>query len=165
MITQHAGNFLHRFQAAAQGAVAPGIQKAGRPEGRLVRPEMQEGFFQLPGSGRLQFAGDQRVELLASLTAHPASLAQQRPAHVLELLGFVFALGFQSGSLCAAHLVHGMVHVLGDVEAIQHMQRLSRFGGKNVQIGVTTPNVKNRTVRVIAPCTASRQKSRVEIRA
>jgi hypothetical protein len=59
-----------------------------------------------------------------------------RPAHVLELPEFVFALGSQAGSLRPAHLVHGLVHVLGDMEAIQHMQRLSRFGGKNVEIGL-----------------------------
>jgi len=32
MIAQHTGNLLHGFEAAAQGAFAPGIQKA-RPEG------------------------------------------------------------------------------------------------------------------------------------
>ncbi len=105
MIAQHASNFLHRFESAAQGAVAPGIEKARRPEGRLVRPEVQECLLQLPGPGRVQFAGEQGVELLAGFAAHPASLAQQRPAHVLELLGVVFALGFQAGSLRPAHLI------------------------------------------------------------
>src|ERR1039458_1814227 len=33
MVLQHASNFLHGFQAAAQSAVAPGIQKARGPEG------------------------------------------------------------------------------------------------------------------------------------
>jgi hypothetical protein len=38
--------------------------------------------------------------------------------------------------LSARRLIHGLVHVHGDMEAIQHMQRLSRLGSKHVQIGL-----------------------------
>lgn len=39
MVAQHTGNFPHRFQPAAHGAIAPGIQKARCPEGDLYFQE------------------------------------------------------------------------------------------------------------------------------
>lgn len=108
MILQHASNLLHGFEAATQSAVATGIQLP-----HMYFQKLQGCFLQLPGLGRVQFAGDQLVELLASISVHPASLAQKRPAHVLQLLGFVFALGFHISSLTLSSRVAFLVPAPG----------------------------------------------------
>lgn len=48
MIVQQARNFPYRFEAAALGAVALGIQKARRPERRLISPEVTGRLLQRP---------------------------------------------------------------------------------------------------------------------
>src|SRR2546421_7266806 len=40
MSPQHPGNFLHRFQTAAQGAEAPGVEKGLGPDQGFICPEM-----------------------------------------------------------------------------------------------------------------------------
>ena len=64
MGAQHPRHFLHRLQAAAQGAVGPEVQKGAGPDQGAVSPEMAEGFLEHPGPGGGQLAGQQRVELL-----------------------------------------------------------------------------------------------------
>src|ERR1039458_7319268 len=81
--SQHAGDLLDWFQAAAHGSLAPGMQEGGSPDWRGVLPEVLEDLFQFPCPGRRQLAGQQGVEFLAGMSPHPASLAQQGPAHIL----------------------------------------------------------------------------------
>src|SRR6202041_2900050 len=134
MRLQHSGYLLHRLQAAAQGPSAPALEKSSSPGRRLVGPEMMEGLLQSPCPRRSQFAGQQGVELLAGKPTHTAPLAQQRPTHILQLLAFFLARGTQAGTLSAAHLVHRLVHVLGDVESIEHMQRMAGLGGNHIEV-------------------------------
>ena len=81
---------------------------------------MMEGLRQSPSPRRSQFVGQQGVELLASTSPHTAPLAQQPPAQVLQLSAFFPARGAQSGTLSAANLVHRLLHMLGNVDSIEH---------------------------------------------
>src|SRR5487761_307822 len=73
---KHTGHFLHRLQAAAHGAFGPVVQKRSGPDDGLVVPEVEEGFLQLPGSGRGHLAGQQSIEFLPSSSADPAAATQ-----------------------------------------------------------------------------------------
>src|SRR2546423_4197913 len=74
------------------------------------------------------------MEFLPGSPADSTALAQQRPAHVLEPLGIRFSRHPQAGALRSANLIHGLVQMGGDVEAIQHVDRLFGLGGDDVQI-------------------------------
>jgi hypothetical protein len=82
---QHSGYLLDRLQAA-QVQSAPDVEKSSSPGKRLAGPEMMEGLFQSPCRRGIQFAGKQAVELPAGMLPNTAPLAQQWPAHVLQLL-------------------------------------------------------------------------------
>src|SRR5256884_5073533 len=134
MGAQHTSHFLHRFQTTAQGAEAPVVQKSLRPKDRFVFPEVGERFLQLPSAARGQLARPQSQKLLPHSPAHPAASAQQRPAHVLELLGLGLPRRSQARTFCPAHFVQRLIQVLGDMKAVQHMQRLFRLLRQNLQI-------------------------------
>src|SRR5437588_6587507 len=53
---EHLGDFLHRFQSAAQGAGAPVIEKRLRPVRGFVFPEMEETSLHFPTPDSSRFA-------------------------------------------------------------------------------------------------------------
>src|SRR5208283_2226759 len=112
-----ASDFLHRLQTATHGPIAPVVKKSSRPDHGFVAPEVGEGFLQLPGASRGQLG----VKLLPGPSTDPAAPAQQRPAHVLELLRLLLAVPPQACALGAANLIYRLVQVGGDMETIQHV--------------------------------------------
>src|SRR5215467_2074828 len=54
---------------------------------------------------------------------------------MLEPLCGLLAFGAQACTLGAAHLVHRLIQVTGDMEAVQHMQGWSELSGDNLQVG------------------------------
>src|SRR5437016_12633254 len=109
MGAQHTSHFLHRFQTTAQGAEAPVVQKSLRPKDRFVFPKVGERFLQLPSSARGQLAHPPSHKLLPHSPPHPPPSAQQRPAHVLELLVLRLPRRSQARTLCPAHFVHRLI--------------------------------------------------------
>ena len=101
---------------------------------RLVSPKVFEEVFERPGTGRLQLGTQQTAQLNSGPPAHPAVTAQQFPTHVFEMGSLGRGGGPQSPALGPAHLIQSLIQMRGDVEAIQHMQRLAGFGGDNIQV-------------------------------
>jgi len=62
--------------------------------------------------------------------------AQQRPAHVFELLRLLLAVRPQACAFGTADLIHRLVQMGGDMETIQHVQRLPGFARDDVQVGL-----------------------------
>src|SRR5450759_679963 len=46
MLTQRSGNLLHGFDAGTHGLPAPLVEELGGPGGRVVVPELLEGFLE-----------------------------------------------------------------------------------------------------------------------
>jgi len=131
---EHAGDLAHGLEAAAKGTLAPDIQEGGRPSEGTVAPEVLEGFLEHPRSGGGQFGVQEAVEFLLGSAADAAAAAQQCPAHVLELGGL--GTTAQSVALGAAHLVNGLVEVRGDVKAVEDVERVTRLGGDDLEVGL-----------------------------
>src|SRR4051812_43611581 len=55
---------------------------------------------------------------------------------MLELLGGLLALRPQACALGAAHLIHRLIHMADDMEAIQHVQSLTDLGLDYLQVGL-----------------------------
>jgi len=117
------GNLLERLQTAARGCWHQQSRKA-EARGRRALPEVLEDLLQLPC---LAVASLLASKALSSLRLHhaPACFAQQRQ-RISSPPGLLLALRSQA-VLSAPHLVHGLVHVHGDVEPVQHMERLTGF--------------------------------------
>jgi probable HAF family extracellular repeat protein len=67
------------------------------------------------------------LQFLPSSPPYPTATTQQRPPHVLESLRRGLALGPQPCALPSPHLIHRLVQVRRDMEAIEHMQSLTGF--------------------------------------
>jgi len=134
MRAQHAGDFLHRFQATAQGAEAPIVQKGLGPDYGAVSPEVGEGLLQLPGSRCGQLAEKQGMELLPGAPTHPTATPQERPTHMLQSLRRILSPRPETGTLPASHLVYRLIQMGGDVKAVQHMEGLAGLRGHHLQI-------------------------------
>src|SRR3984893_15424540 len=100
-----------------------------------IAPEPVEAFLQLPSSTRGQLAPKQTLELLPRTPSHCSTTAQQLPAHAFQLFGLGFAGLPQTESFPATFFIDRLIQMLGDVEAIEHMQRLIRLLGDDLQVG------------------------------
>lgn len=134
MRAQHAGDLLHRSQSGAHGPFAPIIQELIGPPGSLIVPEASEILFEQIGPHGLEVQLQQFLELDRLRLAQILGALEQTPAtdgqHGLLPMGFEF-LGF-----CRPHLVNGLGNVSHDMEAIQHMQRLTGHLSDNTQVGL-----------------------------
>ena len=54
---------------------------------------------------------------------------------MLEPLSGFLTLDPQACALCAAHLIHRLVQMAGDMETIQHVQSLTGLGREDLQVG------------------------------
>ena len=131
---QHPSHFLHRPQAAAHRPPGPVVEKGSGPGGGAVLPEMREDLLQRRGPSRLELAGQQGVQPLPRPPTHPAATTQQGPAGVLELLGGRLACRSQTYRLGPPHLVHRLVQVHRDVEAVQDVQRFVGLRCDDVEV-------------------------------
>src|ERR1022692_4692550 len=55
---------------------------------------------------------------------------------MLEPLGCFLAFGPQARALGPAHLIHRLIQMAGDMESIQHVQRLASLGRNDFQVGL-----------------------------
>ena len=133
MATEHPGHLLHRSESTAQRAAGPTLQESGRVTGRMISPKMLKRLFEDLGPTGRELAADDLVQLDSGLAAHPDASPQELPAHVLESLRAGLAL--QAARFRPAHLVHRLVHVPGDMKAIQDMQCVADLPGDDVEVG------------------------------
>jgi len=68
MLTEGAGDFLHRLDAGAHGLPAPFIEELASPGGRVVIPELLEGFLEKVSPDGLQVVAEQVAQAEALLT-------------------------------------------------------------------------------------------------
>src|SRR5579871_3881830 len=134
MGAQHPSHFPHRLQAAAHRPPGPIAEKPASPHDRSVFPEMREDFLQLPGPSCLELAGQQGVQLFPGSPPHSAAAPQQGPARTLQFLRDQLARRSQTSALRPPHLIHRLVQMHRDVEAVQHLQRLAGLRRDHFQV-------------------------------
>jgi len=84
MRAQHACDFFHRLNAAAQGAPSPEVQEVAGVLDRFIGPEV---FKEVLERARgFQLGAEQSAQLTSGPSSHPAVAPQQFPAHVFEML-------------------------------------------------------------------------------
>src|SRR5712691_4809634 len=132
MAPQHAGDLLHRLDLRSHDLDAPFIEKRPGPVDRPVGPERLE---RLPQQGRAdgsEIVAHQIREphalvggaMLMSLEQNPAGLGQPRlPAAPPQIV-----------DLRSPHVVDRVAHMLGDVEAVEDVERMASFLRDHLQI-------------------------------
>jgi len=85
MFAEHPCHPFHRFKSAAHGSFSPVVQKSSGPSDRFVVPEVIEAIFELPRPPRRHLACQNPINLDPGLATNPTPLAQEAPAHFLEL--------------------------------------------------------------------------------
>ncbi len=133
MSAQRLGDFLHRFDLRAHGAGAPAIEESSSPVGGDVAPEELEVLLEQVASHRLEVVAQQVGELDLLGFAEVLGAFEQAPATALEHRFEPLALEFSGFG--STDLVDGLVHVCGDVEAVEDMACLRSFLGHDFQVG------------------------------
>jgi len=130
---EHAGDFAHGLDAAAEGALSPDTQKGAGPSDGTVAPKVVEALLEHPCPAGGQFAAEELMESEPGFAPDAAAPAQQFPAHAFELgrLG----LAAQAGALGAADLIDRLVEMRGDVEAVKDVKGVAGLGGDDLEVG------------------------------
>jgi len=132
MAPQHADDLRHRLDLRSHDLDAPFIEKRPRPIDRPIRPEWLEGFPQQGGADGLEIVAHQVREphalvggaMLMSLEQNPAGLGQPGlPAAPPQIV-----------DLRSPHVVDRRAHMLGDVEAVEDVERMASFLRDHLQI-------------------------------
>src|SRR5487761_139615 len=133
---KHARDFLHRLETGAQGLRAPLVHELCRPRGREVFPEELELLLQEVGADGAQVAGEQLLELDGLLRGEVLGALQQTPSRVGEdhLLTAHSVAGADLARLLRPHIIDRLVHLGGDVIAIEDVERAGCALGDYVQI-------------------------------
>src|SRR5258708_23605263 len=80
MLTQRPGNLLHGFDAGTHGLPAPLIEELGGPGGRVVIPELLEGFLEKVSADGPQVIPEQVAKAKALFTFQILFTFEQQPA-------------------------------------------------------------------------------------
>src|SRR5215469_16701535 len=84
MLTEGASDCLHRLDAGAHGLPAPFIEELASPGGRVVIPELLEGFLEKVSPDGLQVVAEQVAQAEALLNLQVLFPLEQEPARLLE---------------------------------------------------------------------------------
>jgi hypothetical protein len=79
MLTEGAGDFLHRLDAGAHGLPAPFIEELASPGGRVVIPELLEGFLEKVSPDGLQVVAEKAAQAEALLNLQVLFPLEQEP--------------------------------------------------------------------------------------
>ena len=131
---EHAGDFAHGLDPAAESALTPDIQEGSGPSERAVAPEVLEGLFEHPSPAGGQLAVQEAQQFAFGFATDAAAAAEQFPTHAFEAVGLGPAV--QSAVLGPAHFVDRLVEMRGNVEAIQDVQGVRDLGGEDAQVGL-----------------------------
>ena len=130
MMPQHAHNFLHRLDPGPHHLDTPFVQERPGPIDRAVVPRRLEALAKQHGTHGSQIVLDEFVQpgpLLARLIRRPL---QEEPARFgQEWLSSLLAKGMD---FSPAHLVNRIAHVLGDMKAVQDVERVPRLLGDDL---------------------------------
>jgi len=131
---QHACHLLHGFDPRAHHALAPKVQTLSHPEGGNIIPEELEVFLQQVAAHRLQVVAqkiDQFDFLFGRQILRPF---EQAPAGMGE--DGLQSLGSNFLRLLDPNFVDGLVHMHGDVKAVQDMDSLAALPGDDLEVGL-----------------------------
>lgn len=132
MGAEHASDFLDGGDAAAEGLVDPDIEEGACPDWTLVAPELLKGLLEFPSSGGVAQGSEHGVEFGAGLSANAGTAFEQDEASALD--GFFCGFGTEARLFTAADLIDRGIEVLGDMEAVEHIEGASGFGGDDLEI-------------------------------
>jgi len=134
VVAQGADEFLHRAKPAAHRPSAPFPQIPSRPARAVVLPEGVEGFLEHPCPDGFQVILEQIAELGGLPGGEVARAFQKAEARFPED-GFVASCGKFLGFL-AADFIDRFEQLLGDVEAVEDVERGGQHGGDDVEVGL-----------------------------
>src|SRR5579883_3443376 len=134
--TQHAGDLPHRLDTRAQGLRAPLVHEFRRPGRGDVLPEELELLLQKVGADGPQVAGEQLLELDGLIGGEVLRALQQAPTRVRQhdLLATCSASSADLAGLLRSHVIERLVHLRGDVVAVEDIQGALGPLGDHVQI-------------------------------
>ena len=121
MLMQGAGDFLHRLDAGAHGLPVPFIEELASPGGRVVIPELLEGFLEKVSPDGLQVVAEQvrrrkrcstfrfssrlsrsQRDFLSSGVRPSLAMRRDSPARTSSLALFIFATTWKRSRICRA---------------------------------------------------------------
>ncbi len=125
-------DFLHRLKPTPEGAGAPRLEELPGPYWGRVSPEPLELLAEQVGPDALEVVLQQLGkprglvvrQILRTLEQTPSGLRQRR----------LVPIPAQLGDLLPAHLVNRHVHVLHDVEAVEHVQGVGNLFRDHVEV-------------------------------
>ena len=82
VLTQGAGDLLHRFDARAHGLAAPFIEEFAGPGGRIVIPELLKGFLKKVGADGLEVVAEEIAKSEALVVFEIPMVLKQQPARL-----------------------------------------------------------------------------------
>src|SRR5215212_1100372 len=145
--SQHARHFLERFQPATHRSAAPLVEETPGPERRRISPKELEVFLEQVGANRAQVVAQQIRQLDAFPIAQVLGAFEQEPTSARQ--DGLIAVLLQLLGLLGANLVDGLAEMHHDVEAIEHVQRLTRLLGNDFEVGL--PQVATDELQRLAP--------------
>ena len=130
---QYARHLFHGLDPRAHDALTPPVQKFTCPEGGDIVPEKLEVFLQQITAHRFQVVAQEvgqfnfltRRKILRPFKQAPSGMGENRHQ----------SLGFQFPGLLGPDLINGLVHVHGDVKAVQDMDGLAGLLGDDLEVG------------------------------
>ena len=124
MAAQHAGDLLHRLDARAHDLDAPLVEERPGPIDGAVVPEVVEPFPQQHGPDGPQVVVDELAQAGALLARLILPALQEQPARLREeRLSPALA---ERADFGAADLIDRVAQVLGDMEAVEDVERVRR---------------------------------------
>src|SRR6266545_344171 len=144
--SQHARDFLDGFQAGTHRPAAPLVEKAPGPGRRRILPKELEVFLEQVGANRAQVVAQQIRQLGAFPIAQVLGTFEQEPAGSRQ--DWLIAVRLQLLGLLGANLVDCLAEVHHDVEAIEHVQRLARLLGDDLEVGL--PQIATHELQCLA---------------
>ena len=132
MAAQHAGDLLHRLEAGAHDLDAPLVKERAGPVNRSVVPEVVKPFPQQHGADGPQVVLHELPQAGALLARLILSAFQEQPARFREKR-LSPALS-ERADFGAADLIDRLAQVLGDMKAVQNVERVPGFLGDDVEV-------------------------------
>jgi hypothetical protein len=130
---QHACHLFHGLDPRAHDALAPKVKKLAGPEGGDIVPEELKVFLQQVAAHRFQVIAEEIAQFDFLRGCQILRPLEQAPAGMGEDGGQSLCLQFPS--LLCPDLIDGLVHMHGDVKAVQNMDGLAGLLGDDLEVG------------------------------
>jgi hypothetical protein len=130
---QHARHLLHGFDLRAHHALAPKVEKLSSPEGGDIIPEELKVLLQQVAAHRLQVVAQEIAQFDFLFGGQILRSFEQAPTGMGE--DGSQPLRPQFSCLLRPNFVDGLVHMHGDVKAVQDMDSLAGLPGDDPEVG------------------------------